>query len=105
MEYDNGSPTTFTITYLGSRKREPKAYWHYPVIVDGAGNGMLDDVTSWELAEIIKDTDELGYSNYYYSLGYETTKKYDYRKYNIKTDSRKLKGLILEIKNGYEVRE
>ena len=56
-------------------------------------------------AEIVKDTDELGYSNYYYSPGYETTKKYDYRKYNIKTDSRKLKGVILEIKNGYEVRE
>lgn len=103
MEYDQGTPTTFVITYLGSRPRESKNYGHYPVIVDGAGNGMLDDVADWKLAEIVHDTDKHGYSNYYYSPGYETTKKYDYRVYNIKTDNRKLKGLILEIKNGYEI--
>ena len=105
MEYDTGSPTTFIITYLGSRKREPKTYGYYPVIIDGSGNGMLDDVTGWELKEIVENTDKCGYSNYYYSPGYETTRKYDYRKYNIKTDNKKLKGMILEIKNGYEVEE
>jgi len=31
--------------------------------------------------------------------------KYDYRKYNIKNDNGLLKGMILEIKNGYEVEQ
>ena len=29
--------------------------------------------------------------------------KYDYRKFNLKENNKKLKGLVLEIKNGYEV--
>ena len=50
-----------------------------------------------------EETDNLGYSNSYFTPGYETNKKYDYRKYNIKTDNKNLKGLILLIKNSYEV--
>lgn len=64
---------------------------------------MLDDISNYDLKEIVLETDKLGYSNYHFSPGYETNKKYDYRKYNIKTDNRNLKGLILLIKNGYEV--
>ena len=30
--------------------------------------------------------------------------KYDYRKFNLKTNNKKLKGLVLDIKNGYEIR-
>lgn len=104
MEYDFGSPTTFVITYLGSKKRELKTYGDYPIIIDGAGNGMLDDMSSYTLQEVVAETDKLSYSNCYYTPGYETNRKYDYRKYNIKTDNKKLKGLILEIKNGYEVK-
>ena len=103
MEYDFGSPTKFVITYQGSKKREPKTYGDYPIIIDGAGSGMLDDMSSYTLQDVVAETDKLGYSNCCYTPGYETNRKYDYRKYNIKTDNKKLKGLILEIKNGYEV--
>lgn len=57
---------------------------------------MLDDMCDFELKEIVEDTDRKGYSNYYVTPGYEKHEKYDYRKFN-------LKGLVLEIKNGYEV--
>lgn len=65
---------------------------------------MLDDMSSYTLQEVVAETDKLCYSNCYYTPGYEINRKYDYRKYNIKTDNKKLKGLILEIKNGYEVK-
>ncbi len=65
---------------------------------------MLDDITCYELKEIVDETDKLGYSNYSYTLGYEKNTKYDYRNYNLKSDNLKLKGLILLIKNGYEVK-
>ena len=29
--------------------------------------------------------------------------KYDYKKFNLKANNQKLKGLVLEIKNGYEI--
>ena len=104
MEYDYGSTTTFNIIYLGSRKIESyKEQALYPIVVSGEGLGMLDDMCDFDLKDIVDDIDKLGYSNHYFTPGYETNRKYDYRKYNIKKDNRELKGKILAIKNGYEV--
>lgn len=105
MEYDYGSTTTFKITYLESRDATGYEGYLYPNIVDGAGRGMLDDMCDFELKEIVDDIDKKGYSEHYVTPGYEKYEKYDYRKFNIKTNNKKLKGLILEIKNGYEVGE
>lgn len=103
MSYDTGSTTTFNITYLGSRDLEKNNGRHYPYVIDGEGRGMLDDMCDFELKEIVDDIDKKGYSEHYFTPGYERKIKYDYRNYNIKTDNALLKGLILEIKNGYEV--
>lgn len=103
MEYDFGSTTTFKITYLGERNMSEFEGYLYPNIVDGAGRGMLDDMCDFELKEIVEDTDRKGYSDYYVTPGYEKHEKYDYRKFNLKENNKKLKGLVLEIKNGYEV--
>ena len=105
MEYDTGSTTTFKITYLGSRDLEKNNGKHYPYIIDGEGSGMLDDMCDFELKEIVEDIDKKGYSEHYFTPGYERTIKYDYRNFNIKNNNAHLKGLILEIKNGYEIGE
>lgn len=105
MEYDYGSTTTFKITYLESRDATEYEGYLYPNIVDGAGRGMLDDMCDFELKEIVDDIDKKGYSEHYVTPGYEKYEKYDYRKFNIKSNNKKLKGLVLEIKNGYEVGE
>ena len=103
MEYDTGSPTTFKIKYLEERDLEGYNGSHYPYIIDGAGRGMLDDMCDFELKEIVQDIDKKGYSQHYFTPGYERTIKYDYRKFNLKNNNALLKGLILEIKNGYDV--
>jgi len=105
MEYDYGSTTTFVITYLESRDATEYEGYLYPNIIDGAGRGMLDDMCDFELKEIVEDIDKKGYSEHYVTPGYEKHEKYDYRKYNIKNNNKKLKGLVLEIKNKYEVGE
>ena len=105
MEYDYGSTTTFKITYLGSTDLERGNGSHYPYVIDGAGRGMLDDMCDFELKEIVEDIDKKGYSEHYFTPGYERTIKYDYRNFNIKSNNALLKGLVLEIKNGYEVGE
>ncbi len=104
MDYDMGSTTTFKITYLGSRDMGEYDGHLYPYIVDGAGRGMLDDISDFQLKAIVDDIDEKGYSDHYVTPGYEKCEKYDYRKFNIKTNNKNLKGLVLEIKNGYEVK-
>lgn len=105
MEYDYGSTTTFKITYLGCTDLERGNGSHYPYVIDGAGRGMLDDMCDFELKEIVEDIDKKGYSEHYFTPGYERTIKYDYRQFNIKNNNALLKGLVLEIKNGYEVGE
>lgn len=102
MNYDKGSTTTFKIKYLGAKDLEPGKGNHYPYIVDGAGRGMLDDIGDYELKEIVDDIDKKGYSDHYFTPGYERPIKYDYRDYDIKGDNILLKGEILEIKEGYE---
>ena len=105
MNYDFGSTTTFIIEYLESRDLEKNNGRHYPYVISGEGRGMIDDMSDFELKEIVDDIDNKGYSEHYFTPGYERTIKYDYRKYNIKTDNALLKGLVLNIKNGYEVGE
>ena len=105
MEYDFGSTTTFIITFLESRNIEKNNGNHYPYIVDGAGRGMIDDMCDFELKEVVEDIDKKGYSDHFFTPGYERKIKYDYRYFNIKNNNALLKGEILDIKNGYEVGE
>ena len=102
MEYDFGSTTTFKIKYLGSRELEENDKTYYPSIIDGAGNGMLDDVSDFWLEDIVKDTDKLGYSKYPYSMGYGTNKMYDYREFDLKKNNIMVKKVYPLIKKGYE---
>ena len=104
MDYDFGSTTTFDITYLESNElKNLFDVKEYPKIVEGAGLGMLEDISEYDLRDIVEETDELGYSKHYFTNGYETNRIYDYRNYDLKRDNENLKGLILQIKNGYEI--
>lgn len=105
MEYDNGSTTTFIITFIKERKMNTFEGYLYPNITDGSGRGMIEDVSDYNLKEIVEETDKKGYSEYYVTPGYPKYEKYDYRKFNLKANNKKLKGLVLDIKNGYEVSE
>ncbi len=102
MEYDTGSTTTFKIKLLGSRDLERGKGTHYPYVIDGAGRGMIDDLSDFELKEIVDDIDRKGCSNHYFTPGYDRPIKYDYRDYDIKIDNILLKGSVLEIKYRYE---
>lgn len=75
MEYGFGSITTFKIKYLGSR----------------------------ELENIVKDTDELGYSKYPYSPGYGTKKIYDYREFDLKKNNIEIKKTYSLIKKAMKI--
>lgn len=49
MEYDFGSTTTFKIKHLCYRELEENDKTYYPSIIDGVCNGMLDDISEFDL--------------------------------------------------------
>ncbi len=102
MEYDFGSTTNFIITLVDTRDLERYKANHYPYVIDGAGRGMLDDISQDDLKDIVDDIDKKGYSDYDFTPGYERSIKYDYRDYNMKLDNALLKGEIVLIRDKYE---
>ena len=66
---------------------------------------MLDDISSYELQEIIEDIDKKGYPVHSVTPGYEKDEIYDYRDFDIDVNNEKLKGKIFQIKNDYEVED
>ena len=102
MEYDTGSTTTFKITYLGEREFEKGNGMHYPYVLDGKGNGMIDDVTSDELKEIVEDIDKKGYSEHYLTGGYRGNRIYDYREFDLRRNNIHLRRYFSKFKRGYE---
>lgn len=103
MEYDTGSTTTFKITYLGEREFEKGNGMHYPYIIAGAGYGMIDDITSEKLKDIVDDIDKKGKSDYYalYMDG-RNSRIYDYRNFDLDRNNLHVRRYFGKIKHGYE---
>lgn len=102
MEYDFGSTTTFIIKLIDKLEFKNGDGNRYPKILAGKGNGMLDDISSEELIEIVEETDRSGKSEHYYTPGYEVDEIYDYRVYDLENDNGYLRSNFWEIKYGYE---
>lgn len=106
MEYDYGSTTTFKITYLGDSEFKRGNGMHYPYIIDGAGSGMIDDITSNQLKKVVENIDKAGKSNYsVWCMDGRRSKIYDYRNFNLKKNNLQVRRYFLKIKNGYEIGE
>lgn len=102
MQYDMGSTTTFIIKFV--EKKELVRYTHnkYPLITSGAGAGMLDDISDEELLDVVNKTDKLGYSEFYYTPGYDIDKIFDYRNFDLKNNQLKVRRFYAIFKNKYE---
>lgn len=103
MEYDTGSTTTFIITYLGESEFEKGNGMHYPFVIDGAGYGMIDDITSEELKDIVDDIDKNGKSDYYaLCMDGRNSRIYDYRNFDLDKNNLHIRRYFSKIKHGYE---
>ena len=103
MEYDSGSTTTFIITYLGESDFRRGNGMHYPYVIDGAGYGMIDDITSEELKQIVENIDKTGKSDYYALLMHgRDSYNYDYRIFNLDKNNLQVRRYFQKIKYKYE---
>ena len=106
MIYDFGCEQIFDIRLMGIEAM-PKGHGRaYPKILDGAGSGIIDDMSAEDLLEVIKRIDAgessgIRYSKYDLSPCLEPP-EWDYRKYDIESDNALFKGEIDLIREAYE---
>ncbi len=103
MTYDLGCCQVFDIELMEIADMPRGHGTAYPKILDGAGRGIVDDMSASELLEAIRKTDEDGHSEIYYSSdGFNDVPEWDYRNYRVDWDNALLKGIIDRIRDGYE---
>lgn len=101
MIYDFDEEQEFEITLLSDEEMSRGSGRAYPKVSDGAGRGIIDDMSAEDLLDLIKKIDKTGKSDFIYANKGEHL-PWDYRNYQIDIDNCLLKGEIAKIKSAYE---
>ena len=100
MEYDFGTTQTFWLELV--EIADMKRGWgrRYPYVLDGAGRGIIDDMSCAELSELVAQIDRNGKTDepIYYQ---ERMMPWDYRWFDLDCMNSLLKGEIELIEEGY----
>lgn len=100
MEYDFGTTQTFWLELV--EIADMKRGWgrRYPYVLDGAGRGIIDDMSCEELSELVAQIDRNGKTDepIYYQ---ERRMSWDYRWFDLDCMNSLLKGEIELIEEGY----
>ena len=100
MDYDFGTTQTFWMELVAVD--DMKRGWgrRYPYVLDGAGRGIIDDMSCEELSELIAQIDRTGKTDepIYYQ---ERRISWDYRWFDLDCMNSLLKGEIEMIEEGY----
>ena len=100
MEYDFGTTQTFWLELV--EIADMKRGWgrRYPYVLDGAGLGIIDDMSCEELSELVVQIDRNGNTDdsIYYQ---ERMMPWDYRWFDLDCMNSLLKGEIELIEEGY----
>lgn len=100
MDYDFGTTQTFWLELV--EIADMKRGWgrQYPYVLDGAGRGIIDDMSCEELSELVAQIDRNGKTDepIYYQ---ERMMPWDYRWFDLDCINSLLKGEIELIEEGY----
>ena len=100
MDYDFGTMQTFWLEQI--EIADMKRGWgrRYPYVLDGAGRGIIDDMSCEELSELVAQIDRNGNTDepIYYQ---ERMMPWDYRWFDLDCMNSLLKGEIELIEEGY----
>lgn len=100
MDYDFGTTQTFWIELVDIEEMGRGQGRKYPYIVDGAGCGIIDDMSSDELQELVTQIDSNGKTDepIYYQ---DRALPWDYRRFDLDNLNALFKGEIEMIEDGY----
>lgn len=103
LEYNYQCKIEFIITFIESN--DISLNDKYPKIIDGAGKGAIDYISSYELKQIVDETDTLGYSSYsttIYIDDEEEEEEFDYRNFDLSDNNFISKINFDSVKEAYE---
>ena len=100
MGYDFGTTQTFLIKLINIEDMGKGQGRKYPYILEGAGRGIIDDMSSDELQELVEEIDATGKTKepFYYQ---NRSLPWDYRWFDLDCINGLLKGEIEFIEEGY----
>ena len=100
MDYDFGTTQTFWLELIEIAAMKRGWGRRYPYVLDGAGRGIIDDMSCEELSELVAQIDRNGNTDdpIYYQ---ERMMPWDYRWFDLDCMNSLLKGEIELIEEGY----
>ena len=100
MDYDFGTTQTFFIELINIEDMGRGQGRKYPYVLEGAGRGIIDDMSSDELQELVEEIDATGKTKepFYYQ---NRSLPWDYRWFDLNCINGLLKGEIEFIEEGY----
>ncbi len=100
MNYDFGVGQVFRMVLVSAEPMPTGGSKHYPIIADGAGSGILDDLHVSEMAELVAQIDARGCTDtpVFYQ---DREEPWDYRRFDLKEANAHLKERLREIADGY----
>ena len=101
MDYDFGTTQTFWIELVDVEDMGRGQGTKYPYVIEGFGRGIIDDMASEELQELIEQIDNTGKTDepvYYQNRSFP----WDYRWFDLDNINGLFKGEIRMIEEGYD---
>lgn len=102
MEYDFGAGWEFSIKLTHITEMKKHMGTHYPCVIDGQGQGIIEDMSPYELAEIIEETNQTGNLPKIYDGFLDKDIEWDYNNFDLKYCNATLKNKIRQMKYIYE---
>ncbi|TCT14520.1 pRiA4b ORF-3-like protein [Natranaerovirga pectinivora] len=105
MEYDYGAGWEFSIELIVITEMKRGSGTHYPYVTDGKGKGIIEDVSPYELLEMIDEVNSTGVLPKVYDDVRDKEVEWDYRKFDIEFLNVFFKDYVASIRDAYEVYE
>lgn len=102
MEYDYGVMWEFSIELVSLTEMKKGMGNHYPYVTDGKGKGIVEDISPYELMEIVEKTDSDGIIPKVYDYFLREEVDWDYRDFNLELCNLLFKDNLTDIQCGYE---
>ncbi|HHX59271.1 MAG TPA: plasmid pRiA4b ORF-3 family protein [Epulopiscium sp.] len=105
MRYDYGAGWEFSIELISIIEMKRGTGTHYPYVTDGKGKGIIENVFSHELLEIIEQINSTGNIPKVYDAFKGKEVEWDYREFDIGYLNIFLKDYVARIREAYEMFE
>lgn len=102
MEYDYGAGWEFSIELVSVTEMKRGMGNHYPYVTDGKGKGIIEDISPYELMDIVEKTNSDGTLPKMYDCFLRKEINWDYRDFDLEFCNMFIKDNLINIQCGYE---